>query len=295
MKRWLMVLMASAAVSMWAGAQDVWVRPYFFADDPFSNFAASFANGCLTISDGSFDCDHPACPGGDDCSCGWANRHVWFITLDGISPAVFDPDSNGSTLELEVTLTINPAMQSSRTIEAGIFVVERPFPRYPREINNQCSWWADGQFMVANEDGGGSGGEIAAFGGRLPFWNGSGNRYTGGPITIAFRYDGSQKKVQYAIKDSNGNEVANSGWLDSGDSASTYNCGPHGLHFFSIGGYVQYNNIGSGTNPGGSVQFCSIKLNGRTVLGQSVGDVNLDGRVDDADLLIVLFNFGAGG
>ena len=208
---------------------------------------------------------------------------------------MFDPDSNGSTLELEVTLTINPAMQSSRTIEAGIFVVERPFPRYPREINNQCSWWADGQFMVANEDGGGSGGEIAAFGGRLPFWNGSGNRYTGGQATIVFRYDGSQKKVQYAIKDSNGNEVANSGWLDPGDSASTYNCGPHGLRFFSIGGYVQYNNIGSGTNPGGSVQFCSIKLNGRTVLGQSVGDVNLDGRVDDADLLIVLFNFGAGG
>ena len=100
--------------------------------------------------------------------------------------------------------------------------------------------------------------------------------------------------LAYAIKDSNGNEVANSGWLAPGDSASTYNCGPHGLRFFSIGGYVQYNSINSG-NPGGSVQFCSIKLNGRTVVGQSVGDVNLDGRVDDADLLTVLFNFGAGG
>ncbi|GBC93469.1 hypothetical protein HRbin15_01960 [bacterium HR15] len=295
MKRWLMVLMASAAVSMWAGAQDVWVRPYFFADDPFSNFAASFANGCLTISDGSFDCQHDACPNGNDCSCGWANRHVWFITLDGISPAVFDPDSNGSTLELEVTIAINPNMQASRTIETGIFVVERPFPRYPSSINNQCGWWADGQFMVANENGGGSGGEIAAFGGRLPFWNGSGVRYTGGSVTIVFRYDGSQKKVQYAIKNASGNEIANSGWLTPGDAASNYNCGPHGLRFFSIGGYVQFNNIGSGTNPGGSVQFCNIKLNGKTVLGQSVGDVNLDGRVDDADLLTVLFNFGAGG
>ncbi|MCS6919636.1 MAG: hypothetical protein NZM28_07695, partial [Fimbriimonadales bacterium] len=198
MKRLLMVLSACSALTVLASAQSVWVRPYFFADDPFSSFSASFANNCLTISDGSFDCQSPACPSGNDCQCGWANRHVWFVSLDGVTPAVFDPDANGSTLELEVTLQINPAMQSARTVEAGIFLQERPFPRYPRDINNQCGWWADGQFMVANESAGGNGGEIAAFGGRMPFWGGGGVRYQGGQVTIVFRYDGAQKKAQYA-------------------------------------------------------------------------------------------------
>lgn len=292
MKRWFMIMMMSTVLAMWAGAQDVWVRPYFFADDPFSDFSGTFTSGgCLILSDTSTDCDSPGCPGGDDCQCGWANRHIWFITNDGFGPAVFDPDSTGETLTLEVTLEINPNMQPDRTIEAGIFVLEKPFPRYPRDVNDQCNWWADGVFMVANEAGGGSGGEIAAFGGRLPFWNGGGIRYTGGQITLVFIYDGSQKRVKYQLKQGN-NLLAESDWLAPGDSSSTFNCGPHGLRYFYIGGYLQINRINLGNTAGGSAQFCQITLNGKTVVGQGFGDVNVDSDVTDADLSTLLLNYG---
>jgi hypothetical protein len=299
MKRWLMVLMASAAVSMWAGAQDVWVRPYVWHDDASSTFTWSFVNGCLTLSDTSTDCQGTE-PNGDPdpewySQCGWGNRHVWFITMDGNGPTWFDPDTNGSTLELEFTLDLTPVMQDERTVEAGLFVLERPFPRFPREVNDQGNWWADGVLMVANERAGGAGGEIAAFGGRLPFWNGGGARYQGGPITLIFRYDGDRKQVQYEVRYNN--QTYTSDWLSPGDSASPYNGGPHGLRYFAIGGYLQINRINQGNTAGGTARFgcnSSIKLNGRTVLGSGMGDVNLDGCVDDADLLTVLFNFGTG-
>jgi hypothetical protein len=79
-----------------------------------------------------------------------------------------------------------------------------------------------------------------------------------------------------------------------GDSASTYNGGPHGLRYFQLGGYLQINGINQGNTQGGVAQWCSIKLNGKTILGPGSGDVNRDGCVDDADLLTVLFNFGTG-
>jgi hypothetical protein len=57
-----------------------------------------------------------------------ATAMYWFLSMDGISPTWFDPDSDGSSLELEVTFNLTPVMQDSRTVEAGLFVLERPFP-----------------------------------------------------------------------------------------------------------------------------------------------------------------------
>ncbi len=291
MKRLFALGVAVTALAVWAQAQSVIVRPYVWHDDASSDFSATFSNGCLTLSDTSTDCQGPTGPDWYS-QCGWANRHLWFLSLDGINPAVFDPDTDGSFLEVEVTFNLTPVMQDGRTVESGLFFLERPFPRYPRDVNDQGNWFADGVLMVANESAGGNGGEIAAFGGRMPFWNGGGVRYQGGPITLIFRYDGSTKRVQYEVR--YGNTTAQSGWLNPGDSASTYNGGPHGLRYFSIGGYLQINGINAGNTQGGTAQWCSIKLNGKQVLGPYSGDVNLDGCVDDADLLTVLFNFGTG-
>lgn len=296
MKRLVMVLTAWSALMVLASAQSIVVRPYVWHGDASSDFSASFANGCLTLSDASTDCQGNS---PDWYSlCGWGNRHNWFLSMDGISPTFFDPDSDGSSLELEVTFDLTPVMQARRTVEAGLFVLERPFPRYPRDVNDQGNWWADGVLMVASESAGGSGGEVAAFGGRLPFWAGGGVRYTGGPITLVFRYDGQQKRAQYEVR--YGNTTATSPWLDPGDSASSYNNGPHGLRFFHLGGYLQVNIAGQNgatdlpPNFHAIARWCRIKFNGKTVLGPGSGDVNMDGCVDDADLLTTLFHFGTG-
>ncbi|MCS6883679.1 MAG: hypothetical protein RMK84_20430, partial [Oscillochloridaceae bacterium] len=127
------------------------------------------------------------------------------------------------------------------------------------------------------------------------------------PITLIFRYDGSRAlvdgRVQYEIRYNN--QTVTSPWLVTGDAASTFNNGPHGLRMFRLGGYMQINIDGDGNAPrranagiGGRVKWWNIKLtrNGVTkqVVGANRGDVNRDGCVDDADLLTVLFNFGTG-
>ncbi|MCS7191156.1 MAG: hypothetical protein NZ843_06100, partial [Fimbriimonadales bacterium] len=284
--------------------------------DPSSEFSWSFVNGELIFQDTSTDCRVAGFPEWY-VPCGWANKHVWYITLDGVAPATFDPDTTGEFIEFEATLEMlppTPLMNADRTVEAGLFLLERPVPRFPREVNNQGFWWADGLFMVANESAGGIGGEVAAFGGRIPFWAGGGVRYTGGPITLVFRYDGRRPlqdgRVQYEIRYQG--QTTTSPWLVTGDASSTFNNGPHGLRMFRLGGYLQINIDGRDTNNdgyndtpgranagiGGRVKWWNIKLtrNGvtRVVVGANRGDTNTDGCVNNADLLNVLFNFGTG-
>ena len=114
MKRLMVCLAVSSATALIAGAQSIVVRPYVWHDDASSDFSASFANGCLTLSDTSTDCQ------GDSSDwysqCGWGNRHHWFLSLDGISPTWFDPDADGSSLELEVTFDLTPVMQGNRSV-----------------------------------------------------------------------------------------------------------------------------------------------------------------------------------
>ena len=53
MKRWVMLVAVSSATALMASAQSIIVRPYVWHDDASSDFSASFANGCLTLSDTS--------------------------------------------------------------------------------------------------------------------------------------------------------------------------------------------------------------------------------------------------
>jgi len=83
-----------------------------------------------------------------DCIPGWANLHIWRFSEDGgVTEAVFNNDSNYHfSADLTITGTANG--------EAGL---------------NISPWWSrdvDGRFMVNA-----SSGEVAIFGGRLPFYS----------------------------------------------------------------------------------------------------------------------------
>jgi len=87
----------------------------------------------------------------DDVNCGgYANLHVWRFSGDGINEAVFP---NNSEFRFAADLVISGVTEA----EAGLQI--RP-------------WWSqsDGRFNVRSTDG-----EIACFGGRLPFFSFTGS------------------------------------------------------------------------------------------------------------------------
>lgn len=101
------------------------------------------------------------------CGGGFANLHNWRLSEDGVNPVVFN---NGDGFHLEFDLEISGTSEC----EAGLSV---------------APWWAqdiDGRFNVRVPDG-----EVACFGGRLPFYSFTGNHglvYAGGPIRLAVTY-----------------------------------------------------------------------------------------------------------
>ena len=78
---------------------------------------------------------------------GFANLHVWHFSVDGVNSAVFE---NGSAFRYSFDLVISGTAEG----EAGALI---------------APWWSpyvDGRFNVRTTDG-----EIACFGGRLPFYS----------------------------------------------------------------------------------------------------------------------------
>lgn len=103
-----------------------------------------------------------------DCATGFANLHVWRLSEDGTTPAVFN---NGDSFSLTATLTLTGTSNE----EAGLQI---------------APWWSqdvDGRFNVRVPDG-----EIACFGGRLPFYSFTANfglHYAlGEPIQLGMIY-----------------------------------------------------------------------------------------------------------
>jgi len=82
-----------------------------------------------------------------DCTSGYANLHVWRLSEDGVNPAVFH---NADSFSIAADCSLNGTSNG----ETGL----------------DCSpWWAqdtDGRFNIRIPDG-----EIACFGGRLPFFS----------------------------------------------------------------------------------------------------------------------------
>lgn len=86
-----------------------------------------------------------------DCSSGFADLHNWHFSTDGSTDAQF---MNGDSFRFAATLTIT----GSGDAEAGLQL---------------APWWStnvDGRFQARSTNG-----EIACFGGRLPFYSFTGN------------------------------------------------------------------------------------------------------------------------
>lgn len=132
--------------------------PRVFNDCPFSTLTSG------NNYPGSIFFDDALGP--DGCG-GYANLHVWRLSGDGATPAIFPNDCDFS---IAATLVISGTGEA----EAGLQI--RP-------------WWseADGRLNVRSTDG-----EIACFGGRLPFFSFTGTYgltyVQGTPIQIEMVY-----------------------------------------------------------------------------------------------------------
>lgn len=165
---------------------------------------------------------------------GWANAHAWKFSEDGLVPANF---GNNSNYKFTATVTLS----GTGTVEGGIHI---------------SPWWgeADGRFQARIPDG-----EVACFGGRLPFYSFTGNHgvvYAAGtPITMTIEYHAnglsmaSPASIQYTV--TYGANTFSSPVLlfDQGNPAEDP---PHGLWGAldpaHAGGVVQVNNGSGGTN-----------------------------------------------
>lgn len=160
---------------------------------------------------------------GDNCF-GWANLHVWRMSQSG-AELLFP---NGSAFKISTTLTIDGTGQA----EGGLQI---------------APWWseADGRLNCRTTDG-----EIACFGGRLPFYSFTGSHglhyVKGTPIGLSMTYmPGLLTSVQPATIEYT--VVYNSMTYTSGplafDEGNPAEDPPYGLwgmlNDAKVGGYVQ--------------------------------------------------------
>ena len=191
---------------------------------------------------------YPALIQFDDTSvapAGWANLHTWRFSQDGIS-AMDVMNQDGFSFSADVTI-------SGANGEAGLQITP---------------WWsqADGRFNIRSPDG-----EVAGFGGRLPFYSFSaahGKLYVAGTtvrLTMIYRPTDTMDAtapatIEYIYNDG---VAVSSGPLpfDEGNPAENP---PHGLFGIlnpaTVGGYMQFNNMsgqigGTMTTSWGNVTF----------------------------------------
>lgn len=236
------ILVAVALVALAAGSalsagvpNSAVVIPRVFNDSPFSILTVTntYPTGiCLTDA-----VVQPA---------GWANLHVWRLSQDGLTPM---PLANNDGFAFGASVRISGAGDG----EAGVQL---------------SPWWslnADGRFNIRTPDG-----EVAVFGGRLPFYSftaNHGKNYVKGTwvhLTMIYRPNTQMDAlnpatIEYIYDD--GLPVS-SGQLpfDEGNPAEDP---PHGLwgilNFANAGGYMQYNNmVGQPAGTAMTTEFCSF-------------------------------------
>ncbi|MBK6734515.1 MAG: hypothetical protein IPG61_10575 [bacterium] len=227
----LVAISAGSALAMGVPNSAV-VIPRVFNDAPFSNLTVDNSYpSMITITD---EVVPPA---------GWANLHVWRLSQDSMSPMQF-ANNDGFAFGASVRLSGNG--------EAGIQLTP---------------WWseADGRFNIRTPDG-----EVAVFGGRLPFYSFTANHgksYVGGTwvhMTMIYRpnqdMDASNPAtIEYIYDD--GIPVS-SGQLPF-DEGNPSEDPPHGLwgilNFAHAGGYVQFNNmVGSPAGTQLTAEYCTF-------------------------------------
>lgn len=202
--------------------------------------------------------DYPVCIGIDDQNAGcvgFANLHAWRFSEDGASAVVFN---NGDGFRFGADLTISGDGDG----EAGLQI---------------APWWsqADGRFNVRTTDG-----EIACFGGRLPFYSftaSHGLTYTKGTtirLDIDYRPNGlsepSPATIEYKVT-YDGTEYT-SGVLafDMGNSNEDPPYGLWGiLNDARVGGHFQFFVADSGATGQCAVQWCNIQYEASPVTATS--------------------------
>lgn len=187
-------------------------------DDPNSILSTSnLYPGSITITDAALDGDG----GGGE----FANRHNFRLSDDGgISPAMF---LNGDSFTFFSDVTIS----GSANAEGGL---------------NIAPWWSldvDGNFMANTETG-----EVAIFGGRLPFYSFTSNHgvtyVKGTTVRMGAVYDPNSLSqadpatIQYYYQDGSGSYNSPAIAFDEGNPNEDP---PHGLwgllNPFQVGGY----------------------------------------------------------
>jgi type IX secretion system substrate protein len=208
------------------------IRTRIYDDCPFSILnVTNLYPGEITISDSK---------GAIACS-GFANRHDWTFSENGVNPALFN---NGDAFFCSTNLVINGEA------EAGL------------RIN---PWWSetDGQFNVRSTDG-----EIACFGGRMPFFSFTatyGLRYTkGDPINLEIIYfpnalsATNPATIEYRLTYHGTNYSSGPLKFDQGNPAEDP---PHGLwgilNGARVGGFIQLHWF---DGPSGSASFTNIQF-----------------------------------
>jgi hypothetical protein len=162
-------------------------------------------------------------------ACGYANLHLWEFSTDGVNDASFDDNATFS-YGCDVTLT---SVQDQYGAEGGLSVTP---------------WWAhytDGKFMLNTATG-----EIACFGGRLPFYTFTGvyglHYVSGTTVHMGITYycntlnSFNPGTIEYTYKDGSGFYSSGKLPFDSGNLSE----GPvHGLwgilNDAVVGGYFQ--------------------------------------------------------
>ncbi len=160
---------------------------------------------------------------------GWANLHIWRFASGGSSPQEF-ANEDGFRFGADLTIT------GSGDGEAGLSV---------------APWWSgnvDGRFNVRTPDG-----EVAVFGGRLPFYSFTANNgvtYVEGTtvhLEVIYRTNSEMNEanpatIEYIYDGISSGPLA----FDEGNPAEA---DPHGtwglLSPWYAGGYMQYNNMSS--------------------------------------------------
>ena len=220
------VIVAAPVAEATPNPNSAYVKTRVFNDEPFSTLSVNNSYPAfITISD-------QKTPGAG----GFANRHIWRYSEDGgATPAQF---ANGDHYRACADLTIRGTGQG----EAGLQLTP---------------WWSaevDGIFNVRTTDG-----EIAIFGGRMPFYNFTAshgiNYVKGNTIHLEMIYDANSNTaadpatIEYKVV-YNGNPYS-SGPIafDEGNPAEDP---PHGLWGqltpAYVGGFMQYFISGSGVD-----------------------------------------------
>ena len=184
----------------------------------------------------------------DECAgpLGWANLHVWRFSSDGINPQEFE-NTDGFIVSAELTI------RGSGDGEAGLQI---------------SPWWSpsvDGRFNVRTPDG-----EVAIFGGRLPFYSFTGSQgvsyVKGSTVTLTMIYqpnidmiEASPATIEYIYNDgasySSGQLPFDEGNPDEADPHGTYGI----LTPAQVGGHMQFNNMqGAGEGANLNVQWGNI-------------------------------------